>query len=250
MVRRSELPGEVIEMYSPIGLLPVDAFTGGSPIGSVSAFLDAQDAAGVWRKTGVREVRTPSGVIAYPSLARSAEVPGQPTRYRVRIEAQYYQPLYLKDSDAIEFDAFPYNDSNPPEDYPKKPEDFPDYLNKFLMKVMLTPAPNYPFPNHIFVLRGAVVDKETAEPVVRAEVFWGNKENTLTTGPPDELYDRKRVLTVTKGVFALPLRITEKEQLGNKQTIDAFDHRTEREGEIQISIPQDLGRNQIIPIEK
>jgi hypothetical protein len=249
MVRRSELPGEVVDLYSPIGLLPVDAFTGGAPIGSLSAFLDAPDADGIWHSTGIKEVRTPGGVIAYPSLARSAEVPGQPRRYRVRIEAQFYQPLYLKDSDAIEFDAFPYNDANPPEDYPKKREDFPDYLKKVLMKVMLTPAPNYPFPNHIFVLRGAVIDKQTTEPVVWAEVFWGNKENTLTTGPPDDIDDQKRVLTVTKGVFALPLRITKKEQLETEQTIDAFDRRTERKGEIQISIPQDMGRNQVIPIE-
>jgi hypothetical protein len=228
----------------------VDAFTGGAPIGSLSASLDAQGADGIWHSTGIKEVRTPSGVIAYPNLARSAEVPGQPRRYRVRVDAQFYQPLYLKDSDSIEFNAFPYNDSNPPADYPKRPEDFPDYLKKVLVKVMLMPAPNYPFPNHIFILRGAVVDKQTTEPVVRAEVFWGNKENTLTTGPPDPLDDQKRVLTVTKGVFALPMRITEREQLETKQTIDAFDHRTKRKGEIQISIPQDLGRNQIIPIDK
>jgi hypothetical protein len=52
-----------------------------------------------------------------------------------------------------------------------------------------------------------------------------------------------------KGVFALPLRVTKKDQLENNQLIDAFDHRTNRTGQIEISIPQAMGKNQIIPIE-
>lgn len=250
MVRRRELPGEVLELYSPIGLLPIDAFTGVAPIGSLSAFLDEKDESGIWHATNIKDVRTPGGVIAYPGLGRSGEVTGPQRRFRVRIEAQFYQPLYLKDSDAIEFDSFPYNDTNPPKHYPKKPEDFPEYLKKIFKKVMLTPTPNYPFPDHIFVLRGAVIDKETEEPVVSAEVFWGNKEHTLTTGLPAEGYNQRRVLTVTQGAFALPLRVTCKKHLEEAQKIDACDHRTERFGDTDIRIPKDLGKNRIIRIEK
>ena len=146
--------------------------------------------------------------------------------------------------DAIEFDAFPYNDTNPPGNYPKNPGEFPGYLSKVLIKVMLTPGPNYPFPTNIMVLRGVVIDKTTKEPADRVEVVWDNKEKTLTTSE-----NQKRVLTVTKGLFALPLRVTQKDQLENKQVIDAFDHRTNRTGQIEISIPQAVGKNQIIPIE-
>ncbi|MGA9772095.1 MAG: hypothetical protein WBV94_23890, partial [Blastocatellia bacterium] len=152
MIRHLSLPGELIELYNPIGLLPVDAFTGGAPMGKVNAFLDLQSDNGNWRETGIKEVRTPGGVIAYPGLERRGEVTGKPPRrYRIRIEAELYQPLYLMTEDAIEFDAFPYNDTNPPENYPKNPGEFPDYLSKVLIKVMLTPGPNYPFPTHIMV---------------------------------------------------------------------------------------------------
>src|SRR5215470_16398606 len=251
MVRRRDLPGEVIELYSPVGLLPVDAFSGTAPIGRLSALLDARDESGNWRETDIEEVRTPGEMITYPGLGRSAEVLSRPERFfRVRIEAEFYQPFYRLDSDGIEFSAHPYNDANPPEDYPKNPEDFPDYLKRVLKKVFLAPAPNYPFPDHIPVLRGVVIDKETLEPVVDVEVAWGNKEKTLTTGPPGAIDDKKkRVLTVTKGVFALPLRITDKAQLNKKLKIDALDHRAGRTGEIEIEIPKDLGKNHIISIE-
>jgi hypothetical protein len=57
-----------------------------------------------------------------------------------------------------------------------------------------------------------------------------------------------RVLTATRGVFALPLRVSEKEHTTEKQTIDAVVHRTDRTGNIEIRIPEDLGRNNIIII--
>jgi hypothetical protein len=124
-------------------------------------------------------------------------------------------------------------------------------LKEVLKKVWLAPAPNYPFPDHVPVLRGVVIDRETEEPVIDVEVAWGNKEKPLTTGPPDDSDSkRKKVLTATKGTFALPLRIADKEQLKKKLKIDALDHRTDRTGEIEIEIPRELGRNHIIPIEK
>jgi hypothetical protein len=252
MVRRRDLPGEVIELYSPIGLLPIDTFSGTAPIGRLSAFLDARDENGNWRETDIKEVRTPGEIITYPGLGRSADALSQPERFfRVRIEAEFYQPFYRLDADGIEFSAHPYNDANPPKDYPKNSGEFPDYLKKVLKKVLLAPGPNYPFPDHVRVLRGAVIDKQTKEPAVDVEVAWGNKEKTLTTGPPVASDDgKKSVPIVTKGVFALPLRITEKDQLNKKLKIDALDHRTGRTGEIEIEIPKDLGKNHIISIEQ
>jgi hypothetical protein len=86
MRRRRDLPGESTELYSPIGLLPVDAFTGGAPIGRLVAVLDTRDEGGNWRETDIRDVRTPGGMITYPGLERSAGIATQPERfYRVRI---------------------------------------------------------------------------------------------------------------------------------------------------------------------
>jgi hypothetical protein len=248
MSSHRDLPGEAVELYSPIGLLPIDAFTGRGPIGRVNAFLDAQDDNGNWRPTGIQAVRTPGEVIAYPGLQRRAEVAGQPLRrYRVRLEAEFYQPLYRLNADGIEFPAHPYNDTNPPADYPKTPDEFPAYLEAVLQRVWLAPAPNYPFPDHILVLRGEV--KDAAErPVIGVEVFWGNKETTLTNWPPLSGENRRMVLTATRGVFALPLRITDEEHTTEKQTIDAVDHRTGRTGNIEIDIPKDLGKNNTITI--
>jgi hypothetical protein len=248
MSSSSLLPGEVTELYSPIGLLPIDAFTGRAPIGRVNAFLDAQDDNGDWRATGIHGVRTPGEIIAYPGLQRRVAVAGQPPRqYRVRLEAEFYQPLYRLNADGIEFPAHPYNDANPPADYPKTPDEFPAYLQAVLRKVWLAPAPNYPFPDHILVLRGDVKDA-AGEPVVEAEVFWGNKETTLTIGPPASSENKGMVLTASRGVFALPLRVTEKEHTTEKQTIDAVDHRTGLSGNIEIDIPEDLGKNNTITI--
>jgi hypothetical protein len=242
------LPGEIIELYSPIGLLPIDAFTGRAPIGRVNAFLDVQDDNGDWRATGIQGVRTPGEIIAYPGLQRRAEVAGQPPRqYRVRLEAEFYQPLYRLNADGIEFSAPPYNDTNPPADYPKTPDELLAYLQAVVRKVWLAPAPNYPFPDHILILRGDVKDA-AGESIVGVEVFWGNKETTLTNGAPASAENKGMVLTATSGVFALPLRVTEKEHITEKQTIDAVDHRTGRTGNIEIEIPKDLGKNNTITI--
>ena len=208
------LPGEGIELYSPIGLLPIDVFTGGAPIGRLSTLLDLLDEGGKWRGTDTNAVKTPGGVITYPGLGRSATAPAEKRHYRVRIKADFYLPMFREHVDGVfdgEFDAFPYNDTNPPENYPKKPEGFPEYLKKVLLKLWLVPAPNYPFPPHVPVLRGIVVEKASLAPVIGAEVIWGNREKALTGD---------------RGGFALPLRITEKTQLKVPQKIDATDPKT------------------------
>ena len=233
------MPGEGLEMYSPIGLIPTDFFTSKEPLGRIKVLVDIRESNNKWRQTDIKEVRTASGVIAFPGLGRSAVVFCQPPRrYRVRVEAEFYLPLYTKTADGtlegIEFDGFAYNDALPPKNYPTQAADFPAYLESVLRKLWLVPAPNYAFPNHVRVLRGLVVDGNTRQPVRGAEVNWGNKETALT----DE-----------KGAFGLPLRVKEAKHLTEEQKIDANDRQTTpRQGMIKIIIPDALGTNKVIPI--
>ena len=240
MVRRRSLPGERLEMYSPIGLIPIDSLTSKAPLGRMEVSLDIRDDMGMWRQTDIKEVRTANGLIAYPGLGRSALVAGQPPRrYRVRVDAEFYFPFYALTvppgtEDGIEFNSFPCNDTNPPGNYPKQPADFPLYLAAVLKKLWLVPAPNYPFPDHMRVLRGVVVDRNTKQPVVGAQVTWGVKEKTLTG---------------SKGAFSLPLRVSKPEDLTAEQKIDATDGRTPpKQGTRNIIIPKALGTNLTITI--
>ncbi len=146
-------------LYSPIGLRLVDDFTGRAPIGAVQAHLDLRRADMTWQPTEIAAVRTPSEVITYPGLGRSAHFALQPTfRYRVRLEAGFYRPDYLLNQDAIEFDVHPYDDDNPPAVLANLPQD-----------VFLMPAVNYPYPGHVRVLRGQVLDN-AGDPAANVEV--------------------------------------------------------------------------------
>lgn len=238
MIRHRSLPGERYELYSPVGLIPTDTYTGKAPLGRLRALLDARDAGGRWHETEIKEVRTPGGVVAFPGLRRSGNVAAGAARlYRVRVRAEFYLPLYVKTDggtlDGIEFTVFPYNDTNPPANYPKQAADFPAYLVNVLRRVWLVPAPNYPFPGQVFVLRGAVVRAGTGEPVTGAEVSWGNKEIALTA---------------ERGAFGLPLRVTKKEHVTDPQQIDARDPRTNQGGSKSVIIPNAVGTNQIITV--
>ena len=243
MSARRTVPETRVELYSPVGLIPTDSFTGASPLGRLRVKLDLRDDGGRWRETGIREVRTPGGVIAYPRLGRSREIAGSAPRiYRVRIESEFYLPHYTKTAggtlDGIEFKAFPYNDTNPPADYPKKPSQFPAYLKAVLKKVWLVPAPNYPFPAQVYVLRGVVVRAGGGGPVADAEVNWGNKE---------------KALSAANGTFGLPLRVSDIKHVTDPQKIDARDPRKNQqgkneEGTINVVISTDVGTNQTITI--
>jgi hypothetical protein len=108
-------------------------------------------------------------VITWPALGRRRAPLGQPpAHYRVRIEADHYIPGYRRDQDGIEFDAFPYDDDNPPQSAPGMPD-----------PLVLMPAPSYPFAGHLLVLRGVVVDAGGV-PVPDAEVAIGTTRRTLT----------------------------------------------------------------------
>jgi len=240
-VERYTLPGEQLELYGPIGLRPIDDFTGSAPISQIRAYLELSDGSGSWRATDIKAVATPSGILTYPGLERRAEVVGKPPRrYRVKLETELYRPLYLmipvgpvlgppyyrETADGIEFDAFPYNDTYPPTDYTVNP---PLKIKPQARDVTLAPAVNYPFLTHVRVLRGKVVES-TGRPVVDAEVKRGNTE---------------RVLSGEQGAFALPLRWTPN---GVAVAIDAIDHRTGRTGTINITLPQALGSSWTITV--
>ena len=214
---------------SPIGLLPVDDFTGGAPVGWLRALLDRFED-GAWRPTDVRAVLTPRGVLAYPGLERRANASAAAVRYRVRLEAEFYVPFYPprpdgSDPEAFEFDADPYNETTQPAGQPPAPAP--------LRTALLLPAANYPFPPEVPVLRGVVLDASD-KPVARATVRRGNKE---------------QVLTNDRGAFALPLRWTklnppvvlpvEAEFVGAGQLRDT----------INVRLPDDLGKSQTFHVQ-
>jgi hypothetical protein len=216
---RLRVPDTVQRTFSPVGFRLIDDLTGDFPLGHIRCTLFAQDGQGRWRLVDLDPERTMSGVLVFPDLGRSAAVLGVPPHhYRAVIEAEYYRPFYAAQSDGIEFDVFPFNDDNPPAKLVTLPQD-----------VVLVPAPTYPFPAYLRVLRGRVQDN-MARPVANAEVSLGNIE---------------RVLSDANGAFALPLRLSPK---SGAIKIDATDHRTARQGDITINLPSDLGKINSITI--
>lgn len=212
-------PFEGLILYSPVGLRLLDELTSEAPIGNVQATLDILDANATWRQTDIPEVLTPSGVITYPGLERHHDITGlQPRQYRVRLSADYYIPYYQGSQDGITFTADPYSDTQPPANAVVISTDTP-----------LLPATNYPFATYIPVLRGVVVDAAN-NPVPNAFVTQGNLE---------------RVLTDSRGTYALPLRWVAP---NTAVPVDASDQRTGRTGQIQIQLPGSLGKNQSISI--
>jgi len=213
------LTSERKELYAPFGLRPVDDYTGNAPLGWIRAKLDVSDGSGGWRETEIKSAVTASGALTYPGLERRAEVIGQPSRrYRVRVETQFYLPLHRTNTAGIEFDAYPYNDTNPPQQYAMLPAD-----------LILVPATNYSFPGHIAVLRGEVRD---ANGVVVADALVTEQ-------------NRERVLTDSRGSFALPLRWVAS---AGQATIDVVHARSGQVGAINIQLPQALGKSQTITI--
>lgn len=211
------LPAERSELFSPIGLRLLDELTGAPPMGRTDAVLDVQDGAG-WRPTALQPVRTAGGVMIYPGLGRRAAAAGPAARYRVRITAELYRPLYRKTLDGLEVDVHPWNDATPPQVQTRHPQD-----------VHLAPAPNYPFPPHLAVLRGRVVDG-SGQPVADTEV---------------RMLNHDWVLSDERGEFALPLRFAAH---GVALPIDASHPRTGRVGQINVTLPADLGQSQTISI--
>jgi hypothetical protein len=210
---RPRVPDTVQRTYSAVGFRLIDDLTGDFPLGQIRFTLFAQDGPDQWRLVDLEPVRTMSGVLAFPGLGRSAAILGvPPLHYRAVIEAEYYRPLYAAQSAGIEFDVFPFNDDNPPVKLVTLPQN-----------VVLVPAPTYPFPAYLRVLRGRVQDN-SARAIANAEVSLGNAE---------------RVLSDENGAFALPLHLSPR---SGSIKIDATDYRTARQGDITINLPADLGK--------
>ena len=169
------LPGESRRTYSPVCVRVVDDLSGEAPLGRVEAELDLE-VSGQFEPTTIRAVRTMSGLFVYPDLGRAADVTQPARNYRVRFKADYYDVVDAP----VEFLAPPFNDTNPPAQ-----------VNKKITTVVLAPAVNYPFPTHLRVLRGDVVDKVTKRPLPGAKV----SEVGMAT-----------VLCGAHGEFALALR--------------------------------------------
>ena len=177
-------PGERRLLFSPVGLQLVDDFSGGPPVGKIEATISHQDGA-AWIPLDLKPIRTLSGLLVYPGLGRHPlPVNGKPTRhFRIRLAAKFYRVLYLPATQGFEFDAPAFNDGAPP---PKPTR----------VRAILLPAPNYPFPAEMAVLRGQVVAKAAPKPpLVEAKVTDDNRQTVLT----DE-----------RGEFALPLRVAVK----------------------------------------
>jgi len=206
-------------LYSPVGLRLVDDLTGATPDGVVRVDLDEQDANGIWHLTDIQPVRSPSYVLLYPGLGRSSQLVFPPIRhYRVRLNGDWYLADYLASNDGIEFDVHPYNDDTPPAIVPTHPDN-----------VFLLPSTSYPFQGHVRVLRGVVTDALN-NPVAFVEVVQGGTE---------------RVLTDSRGGFALPLRWP---PIVGVLQIDATDNRTGRSGFINVNLPGDLSKGHTIII--
>jgi hypothetical protein len=213
------IAGERRMLYSPVALHLVDDLTGAAPAGIVRAELDEQDTSGEWHLSTRRAVRSPGDVLLYPGLGRSSKAVLQPVRRcRVRLMSNWYLPEYLAGDDGIAFDVHPYDDQNPPAVIPQQPDE-----------VFLLPSTAYPFPSHIRVLRGIVIDGAGA-PVSFVEVSEGLRE---------------RALTDTRGAFALPLRWP---ALIDVIPILAVDNRTGRNGQINVALPGDLSQGNTIII--
>jgi hypothetical protein len=150
--------------------------------------------------------------------------------YRMRSAGPVVVPEapYDETAEGIEFDSFPYDASRPPTDYRGAS---PVEMTPQVHDVKLSPAVNYPFPSHVRVVHGQVVVGST--PVIDAEVNWDHKE---------------RVLSGEQGYFSLPLRWAPNASTPPLPTIriDAFDHRANLTGNIQITLPDALGSKQTI----
>jgi hypothetical protein len=200
-------------LYSGFGMRVLDDFTGLPPIYPVFAQLQAQDNVGNWQTLDIDAVVTPTGVISYPALGRSAHAATQPQQqYRTRLYSDFYRPDYLINADGIPFVVHPYDDENPPANSPAIPQ-----------TVMLMPANGYAYPGHVRLVHGVVLDNAN-QPVANAEISEGVRE---------------RVLSDERGVFTLPLRWP---AINAAVVLDAVDHRTGRTDQININLPGDLSQ--------
>jgi hypothetical protein len=215
-------------VFSPLGLSFVDDFTGGAPIGFLSAKLLVEIPAGsnTFVPTGVRGLFTKSGILAYPNLGRRGRVPtpAEPAKnFQVVITAQYYDPLYPgpAGSTGVAFSVTPYDNDT----------DFAAVgLRPTMVTLPLLPRGNYPFPGGIPFLRGNS-EFGPQKPVVALVSASEPVDDTCTTKK------QTRVMTDPLGAFRLPLRWGDKTQ---QTTITATNLLTGKSSSINMTLPYDV----------
>jgi hypothetical protein len=230
-------PIETSTLYSPAWFVPYDEVNGRVNTVGVTTELarfDPQD--GAWVPEETAPIRTPSGAIAYPQLGRRTRNT-EPQHYRVRFAASGYQPLYPADgepfdaaADGIEFFAYPYDDTHPPavESEPRL--------------VRLLPSVAFPYGPGIRTVYGAVVDQATGTPVANALV------EARGTTSPDGVAWLERTLSDPRGVFRLSLRWEGLAVTGGQQFTLTATERTDRTGSLDVQLPRDRDRRQVIEI--
>ncbi|MCA9675443.1 MAG: hypothetical protein H6709_11215 [Kofleriaceae bacterium] len=167
------------DLYAGLTVRVFHEHDGRPPRGRVTMSLDVDDGAGGWHDTGRAPRWLRPGLAFYPYLERHVDARGRaPRDYRVRVDAELYQPRYLwelKDGEVAT--VHPWDASTPPAVLPAGP-----------LAVALLPRPAHPIDARGPVLRGYVVNPD-ASPVATALVE----------------FDQLQVLTERDGEFALPL---------------------------------------------
>jgi hypothetical protein len=162
----------------------------------VAAELDRFDATdNGWLRQDTQPIRTPSAAIAFPELGRRRGPGAEPERFRVRFSALGYQALYPADDElfdastqAIEFFAYPYDDTQPPA------------VQSEPRLVRMLPSASFPYGAGTRTVYGVVVDAATRAPVANALV------ESLGTTIKDGVPWLERTLTDPRGNFRLSLR--------------------------------------------
>lgn len=222
---------ESTALYLGLGVKLVDAFASvpsakleAPPLGWTAIEIDVEDGPG-WRTLDadtLSAARTPAGVVWFPWLEHYADARGRvPRKYRVRVTAGFYTPLYAYDAEGLEISVPPYDDANPPATLPVEP-----------VRVQLVPSDGYPYPPDVPVLRGAILDTSSA-PVKFARVQW-----VEASAPRNDL-----VLTDGDGEFALPMR-----RAPLDTPIEIIAERPGQSADVIVRIPQDLSTFHTIQI--
>ena len=219
------VPGEGSVRSSQVWFRLLDDFTSRAPIEQVTVRLDQQDGAGWTPLDDVRATITTTGMVAFPGLDRRRPVAGLPPRhFRVRVESEYYRPLYRQLASGVEFQTMPDVD------------DLAAAPPVVRQDLVLLPSVTYPYPAHVYTVRGEVRTQAGApveDVVVSNRVQIGATIRTELT------------LTDDRGAFALALRFV---GAGKTAQVTAIDRRTQRTGTANVAVPGDLRRSQLVTI--
>jgi hypothetical protein len=231
------VPLERSTLYSPAWFVPFDDYARRVRTFGVTVELDRW-VAGDWVPQDVAAVRTPSAAFVYPGLGRRGDpASAEPDRYRARLAATGYQPLYPADDQlfsadlvGVEFVVHPYNDSRPP-----------TMLTEPRLVRML-PNVAFPYGLGIRTVYGVVVDATTHAPVANALV------EARGTTTPDGVAWFERTLSDPRGAFRLSLRWEGQPVNGGQQFTLTATERPDRTGSLDIQLPRDRDRRQVIEI--